>query len=48
MRTTSQQYQTPTITRTGDLIETTRARLVSNTESDQSPKDLSGSVGFGM
>lgn len=48
MRTTSQQYQTPTITRSGDVIEATRANRVFNTESDQSPKDLTGSVGFGM
>lgn len=48
MRTNNQQYQTPALISSGDLVETTRANKQLGREEDQTPEFPIGSVGFGI
>jgi|GEM_PF-4544238 len=48
MNTTKQPYEAPTIRYSGDVVENTRAHLFKDVEIDTSPKNVMGSVGFGV
>jgi hypothetical protein len=48
MRTIRQQYQAPALVASGDLIATTQFAIVGDEEADLRPKDVNGSVGFGI
>ncbi|HJU64932.1 MAG TPA: hypothetical protein VJ596_04610 [Gemmatimonadaceae bacterium] len=48
MKSTSKRYETPVVSFSGDVVETTRFAVIGRLEVDLQPEESTGSVGFGL